>query len=117
MEVDLHRDGGVWVWARTMLSGRMEFYEEKREIQVHKTQTSCEGVIVFYVRCYHDATGNCFLLMNDNSHYHRVACVDHIFESEEIYQMEMDCAFPHINPIEHVWDAAQTNTKQISPPL
>ncbi|GFX03145.1 transposable element Tcb2 transposase [Trichonephila clavipes] len=43
--------------------------------------------------------------MDDNARPHRTLAVEELLESEDITRMDRPAYSPHLNPIEHVWDA------------
>ncbi|GFX50984.1 transposable element Tcb1 transposase [Trichonephila clavipes] len=53
---------------------------------------------------YAAAIGDDFILM-DNCRPHRANLVENFLFEERIIQMEWPACSPHMNPIEHVWDA------------
>ncbi|GFV20851.1 transposable element Tcb2 transposase [Trichonephila clavipes] len=54
---------------------------------------------------YAVAIGDDFILMDDKCGPHRDNLVEDFLFEEEIVQMEWPACSPHMNPIEHVWDA------------
>ncbi|GFW04996.1 transposable element Tcb2 transposase [Trichonephila clavipes] len=65
---------------------------------------------------YAAAIGDDFILMDDNCRPHRANLVEGFLFEEGIVRMEWPACSPHMNPIEHVWDALGRRVAGRQPP-
>ncbi|GBL74382.1 hypothetical protein AVEN_235350-1 [Araneus ventricosus] len=111
----LHYGGGsLMVWAGIMLDVRTPLHVFERD-----TVTGVrfrDEILEPYARLFRGAVGTEFILMDDNARPYRALLVDEFLESEDICRMDWPARSPHLNPIEHVWDALGRAIATRNPP-
>ncbi|KFM62471.1 Transposable element Tc1 transposase, partial [Stegodyphus mimosarum] len=112
-ERDAYGRGSVCVWGGIALGActDLRVFPRRTVIQVYR-----DDILDAYVYPYAGAMGDAFLLHDDNSRPHRARIVDDYLQQETIMRMEWPVRSPHLNPIEHVWDALGRRLAALNPP-
>lgn len=106
---------GVLVWGGIAFNGQTELHiSDKGSLT---SDHYCDGIILPHVCMFQGTSGPDFVLMDDNSRPHRSYVVEERLECEDICKMHWPASSPHLNPIDHLWDALERRLAAQSYPL
>ncbi|GFV60378.1 transposable element Tcb2 transposase [Trichonephila clavipes] len=93
---------GVLVWGGIILGSRTDLHIFDAG-SVNGTRY-CNEILLPYVRLFRGAMVLQFPFVDDNAPCHCTVAAEQLLESEDIELMDWPARYPHLNPIEHVWD-------------